>query len=102
MLLIMTSLNAHLITSLPNIFDGTQAWSWRFGGNDNDLAYDITTGSVNEIYVTGVTDSTQLFGADNSGYKDSSYPSLPLMVYTMDPPWWFFWRRDRLRYDDQP
>ena len=50
--------------------DGTQAWSWRFGGNDNDLAYDITTGSVNEIYVTGVTDSTQLLGADNSGYKD--------------------------------
>ena len=50
--------------------DGSQAWSWRYGANDNDLAYDITTGSVNEIYVTGVTASPQLYGEVNSGYKD--------------------------------
>ena len=86
----MTSLNAHLITSLPNISDGTQAWSWRFGGNDNDLVHDITTGSVNEIYVTGVTDSTQLLGADNSGYKDFFLSKFTSMVHLWTP-WWFSW-----------
>ena len=50
--------------------DGTQDWFGRFGGEDNDLAYGISTGSVNEIYVTGVTASPELHGQFNSGYKD--------------------------------
>ena len=50
--------------------DGTQSWFGRFGGEDNDLAYGISTGSLNEIYVTGVTASPELHGQFNSGYKD--------------------------------
>ena len=62
--------------------DGTQSWHMRYGANENDLAYDITTDSVNAIYVTGVTDSPVLNGEINSGIEISFYPNILLMVST--------------------
>ena len=62
-----------------------RVWSKRFGAEDNDLAYGITTGSVNEIYVTGVTSSSELDGHQNAGDKDfflSKYTSDGVHLWT--------------------